>query len=121
MLASVHAFWKAEIASSMAFFWAELPSALRSPEKQFALPVAPAEVQPAAGVVVVPLFSDAQAESATAPDRAMAPRALIRETDTSGSLSMGVVWMPGGQAVRPRTLRPPVTLSRSSDRFSPSG
>src|SRR6478609_8138971 len=99
MLASVHAFWKAEIASSMAFFWAELPSALRSPEKQFALPVAPAEVPLPAGVVVL-VFSDAQAESARAPDRAMAPRALIRETDTSGSLSMGVVWMPGGQADR---------------------
>src|SRR6476646_6798558 len=95
MLASVHAFWKAEIASSMAFFWAELPSALRSPEKQFALPVAPAEVPPAAGVVVVPLFSDAQAESARAPDRAMAPRALIRETDTSVFPLDGTVLVAG--------------------------
>src|SRR5689334_25216689 len=72
------------MASSIAFFWAEEPSALRSPEKQS--PAAadvppPAPVEPAPGWA--PLFSEAQAESARAPDRAMAPRALIRETDTS--------------------------------------
>src|SRR6478752_4247228 len=76
MLASAHFDWYALIASSMAFFWAEEPSALRSPVKQ-----SPAAVEPAPGVA--PLFSDAQAESARAPDRAMAPSALIRETDTS--------------------------------------
>ena len=87
MLASAQVVWKEVMASSMAFFWAELPSALRSPVKQSALPVDPAEVPLPAGVVLV--FSDAHAESARAPDRAMAPRALIRDTDTSGSLSMG--------------------------------
>ena len=40
-------------------------------------------------LLVVLGFSEAQAESARAPDRAMAPRALVRKTDTSGSLSMG--------------------------------
>src|SRR6476620_5311494 len=76
MLASAQPVWYALMASSMAFFWAEEPSALRSPLKQ-----SPAAVEPAPGVA--PLISDAQAESARAPDRAMAPRALIRETDTS--------------------------------------
>jgi hypothetical protein len=65
----------------MAFFWAEEPSALRSPLKQSPLVVEPAPVEPAPGAA--PLFSDAQADSARAPDRAMAPKALKRETDTS--------------------------------------
>src|SRR6476469_1481068 len=81
MLASAHFDWYALIASSMAFFWADEPSALRSPVKQSPAAVEPAAVEPAPGAA--PLFSDAQAESARAPDRAMAPSALIRETDTS--------------------------------------
>ena len=71
------------MASSMAFFWAEEPSALRSPLKQSPLAVEPAGGGGSRAPGVAPLFSDAQAESARAPDRAMAPRALIRETDTS--------------------------------------
>src|SRR6476469_8546448 len=99
MLASAHFDWYALMASSMAFFWAEEPSALRSPEKQSPAAVEPAAapVEPAAGAE--PLFSDAQAESARAPDRAMAPRALVRETDTS------VIPLDGVFLVVPRSLR----------------
>src|SRR6476660_1932021 len=81
MLASAQAVWYALRASSMAFFCAEEPSALRSPLKQSPAAVEPAAVEPPPGAAA--LFSDAQADSARAPDRAMAPRALIRETDTS--------------------------------------
>src|SRR6478609_6726795 len=101
MLASAHFDWYALIASSMAFFWAEEPSALRSPLKQSPLAVEPAAVEPAPGVA--PLFSDAQADSARAPDRAMTPKALIRETDTSVIPLDGVFWAGGmcpGSAAR---------------------
>src|SRR4051794_8753938 len=91
MLASVQAVWYAVMASSMAFFWAEDPSALRSPLKQSPAAVEPAAVAPAPGAA--PLFSDAQAESARAPDRAMTPRALVRETDTSVVPLDGVILM----------------------------
>src|SRR5574337_1233089 len=95
MLACAQACWNALMASSMAFFCAEEPSALRSPEKHSALLAAlvpPEEVlPPSAGWVG---FSEAQAESARAPVRARAPRALIRDADTgvdpsrwSGSVS----------------------------------
>src|SRR3954471_438981 len=100
MLASAQAVWYALMASSMAFFWAEEPSAFRSPLKQSPAAVEPAAVEPAPGVA--PLFSDAQAESARAPDRAMAPRALIRETDTSVIPLDGVVRMV--RPVRPRSV-----------------
>src|SRR6478752_4829377 len=94
MLASGQAVWYALMASSMAFFWAEEPSALRSPLKQSPAAVEPpAAVDPAPGWA--PLFSDAQAESARAPDRAMAPRALIRETDTSVFPLDGTVLVAG--------------------------
>src|SRR4051794_3762320 len=120
MLASVQASWKAVMASSMAFFWAELPSAFSSPLKQSPLAVAPADVPPPAGVEL-PGFSEAQAESARAPDRAMAPRALIRETDTS------VIPLDGGWSWCRATSADVVDSSSTAnlgapgDRFSPSG
>src|SRR3954451_249941 len=109
MLASAQAVWYALMASSMAFFCAEEPSALRSPLKQSPAAVEPAAepagVDPAPGAA--PLFSDAHAVSARAPDRAMAPRALIRETDTSVIPLDGVVVLMV-RPVRPRCgLHPP--------------
>src|SRR4051794_10816983 len=106
MLASVQASWKAVMASSMAFFWAELPSAFSSPLKQSPLAVAPADVPSPAGVEL-PGFSEAQAESARAPDRAMAPRAPKRETDTS------VFPLDGGWSGR-RAARPTDVVDSSS-------
>ncbi len=70
------------MASSMAFFCADDPSALRSPVKQSAAAAAlvgsPAAVLPSDGAG----FSVAQAESVRTPVRARAPKALTRETDT---------------------------------------
>src|SRR3954470_16095749 len=100
MLASAHFVWYAAMASSMAFFWAEEPSAFRSPLKQSPAAVDPAEAPPAAGSALV--FSDAQAESAKAPDRAMAPNAPIRETDTSVVPLDEVVLV--ARSVRPRCV-----------------
>ncbi len=98
------------MASSMAFFWAEEPSALRLPSKQSPAAVAAAPV-PAPGLAGAG-FSDAQAESARAPESARALRALIRETDTSGIPLNGVVLTVGG----PSRATVPVSPSTGEDR-----
>ncbi len=78
----LHVVWKLLIAASMAFFWAEDPSALRVPvgQSDAAVPVA-----------AVPVFvaSEPQAPRAKAPDIATMMMALLRVVITGVSLSQG--------------------------------